>query len=276
MRITLLLLIFDASFLLNGQETNRNLQLITILDSATLEPIPFATIKTKKEIFYANEKGTFPASRLNDEKSLSLSCIGYKNKTVTKLKKLETIYLAPQSYQLKKATISAEPPDPIEIGYHKLGHFFPHTSHSTINKSVNAVYIPAPAKSGLITTILLSLNQLKKGQKFNVHLFEFGANGFPANLLFSKHLTISKKTRFIEVEVFDQNIQIPNNGIVVGLEFLTSDSVITGLDQARVNMTTKLEQNMSFFFYDNQWKKVTWPLGDQTWNNRFGLIYQPY
>lgn len=72
-----------------------------VLDSLTLQPVPYAVITTLSSGVYCDSLGNFQMKNIQDE-VLNISCMGYQRKIVsTNFNKCDTILLAPIFEELK-------------------------------------------------------------------------------------------------------------------------------------------------------------------------------
>lgn len=87
-----------------------NAQTITVLDTNTQKPIPFATLLLKqgdKIVFgtYANRGGIAAIPTIEFEKVL-VSCIGYDDKSFLRDEAINTIYLIPKAIELNEVSLT--------------------------------------------------------------------------------------------------------------------------------------------------------------------------
>ena len=95
--------------------------LVKIIDATTKEPIPYATINIdKKEHLISNDEGFFnlPETAIQDENTLTITYLGYKNLEVkvSQLSKLDYIIaLTPTIFELDDVQVNGEKPNPYVI-----------------------------------------------------------------------------------------------------------------------------------------------------------------
>jgi len=212
-----------------GQDVSK----LQILDKNTKAPVPYATIVKKNENagLYADEKGYFDVTFQHND-TLFISCIGYFSKIIpaNDVKKQRTIYLTPKTYDINEVVI--KPGDNnIRIkhwGYDKS------KSDITISNAPGATfvtYIPNETQSKVVLKDIIiptkSKKRLSKAKDiregyFRLHIFAVNDSGSPGKELLTKDMVYNTSdfSRKFKIELVEQNIFIPNNGIFVGIEWL--------------------------------------------------------
>lgn len=118
MNKTITLFLSGLLLLLNTYLYSQNLT-STVLDSATLQPIPYATVILNKKGVITNEEGKFSfliENDINETDSLFISCIGYESigRPLNEFTG-NTILLSPKAIELREVIVSNKEYSPEEI-----------------------------------------------------------------------------------------------------------------------------------------------------------------
>lgn len=201
-----------------------------ILDSTTKEPIPYVNIWIEGEEngATANEIGEFILAKADADKTIIFSAVGY-GETRIKVNAIKpVINLEPKAIELDGLTIVprknklkriVNPMNAIDETYFA-------STCSGSNPMMLARYIPYREKYSE-TPFISSLNFLThsnvRNTLFYVRLYSVNKDGNPGELLHDEPITgkaITKKKGVTTVDVSKLNIQIPETGLFVAIEWL--------------------------------------------------------
>lgn len=195
-----------------------------VVDNKTKIPIPYAIIKIADKIFYTDSIGKCFINKEIVLEDIKISCIGYQSQSLFKSKNCEEIiYLNPKEIILPE----------VEISYKKgrlktLGSLKKTTNTLAMpNHSIIAVYFSNESKNNkIIRKILLPYKTNGViSSSFRLHLFSVNKNNIPESELIEKNIISlpTDKKGELEFDVSQFNIAIPNNGIFIGIEWLSSE-----------------------------------------------------
>lgn len=209
-------------------------QKIQILDKETNDPVSFATIlnKHKNSGAYADKNGYF-IFEFQKNDTLVISCIGYFSKIIAikTSNDQDVIYLNPKMYNINEIVVK---PDSKEQKTRHLG-YDKHKPDFTICNTPGAIiasYILNQTQlSIVIKEIIIPTKEKKRSSEHNniqegyirVHLFTVNpVNNSPDKELLTKNLiyNTSELKRNIKIDISDQNILVPKEGVFVGIEWL--------------------------------------------------------
>lgn len=241
-----------------------------IKDKISNKSIPFASISLKNHTIgvYTNEEGLFdltiiiPIDDIKD--SLLVGCLGYEKITISlnDIKKRSQILLTPVDYKLPEITITPKRKSKIittELGFHTKKPNRVYTSGSiTKEGNITAIFIENSIfGNAYIKELIFRLepHYHEEPAIIKVHLYEkdqYSADLKPSNELILENLfiTVSPKTKNLKVDVQKYNIQMPDSGVFVGLEWVkgrisnkhVSDFSLSGV--APVYRNTQLEPSI--------------------------------
>lgn len=256
-----------------------------VIDNETNKGIPFASVIYLKDPNlqggYTDSLGNFKLQILNLE--LQISCIGYQTLVINgnDLKINQTIKLKPLVYDLNVVEIKPRKHITTQLGYFKPATYNKLVDGKTVlmyRKLTNyiAQLIPNIKKEeGLyITKLKYNLsNHIKKPSPVNekgceptllrVHLFEVDKNtNKPGKELLTKNLIFKndcQKNNLI-VEVSDENILMPTNGVFVGLEFIDNSRsvLVSNYPFYVLNLVTENKQVLNTYVSSHQekWENI--------------------
>jgi len=271
MKKILLLLFFGIYALLNTKAQSQ--KHIVVLDSNSFKPISYTTIQGGKNITYADINGK---ANINFEaSSYTISSIGFQTKSITYNLLKDTIFLSPQVYQLKEVFSQEEKKKfYYKIGYDRERHLFSKSQVLTPN-FLYASYIAPKDSNSIISELIFKIKPKTDHHYFNVSLFTVGKNNLPSNTIYQKKILVqtNKKNFTITHHIESERIQIPPEGIFVGISYISEEN--NKAFYPRLKMTTKLDSNLSFVLYKNQWRENN-PFNSSSWNGRIGLKMVSY
>ncbi|MEE1898939.1 carboxypeptidase-like regulatory domain-containing protein [Flavobacterium rakeshii] len=260
MKITLLIVFLLQSLLVFPQT-------ITVLDEADSAPIAFASVYLLKNNKIAggaacNEKGkaTIPNKEYD---SLRITCIGYKNKSVSANAVTKNIYLSPSQYALNEIVISNNTTTIAFKG--KKGRFLGFSNHmeevvffkNTFNKpvgikqfSIKFESIPVYSKVRLVMyKVTDSIRHVKPGESLLTKDILFDIEPNDGNELV--------------VNLTDENLTLPIEGAYIGIESIYSYTINNGkiIESQSVTKFETIEHRPPLYltnyrFTDNGWRNI--------------------
>ncbi|WP_299123199.1 carboxypeptidase-like regulatory domain-containing protein [uncultured Tenacibaculum sp.] len=266
----------------------------TIIDSETKEGIPFVNIWIENENIgtSSNEKGEFELN-INSPKTIVISAIGYETKKIHSNTIKKSITLIPQLIQLDEIAITTKKKNKKQI----IGKF----RKSKINfyfscgktPWVSARYFPYKENyndTAFLDKIRILTNSEVKNAKFNIRLYGVNEKGEPEGYIHDSNIIgVAKKgKRITEVDISDLNIQFPEKGFFVAIEWLIIDTnkyeykyKRKGSNKKHIAISyspnigtvpSETAEN-SWRFSRGQWKKV-WKnkSSSKRYNNKYNLL----
>lgn len=203
-------------------------QQVVVADNNTKEPLPYATIVFSQERkgIYADNSGKFTVPlQYNATDSVNISILGYHTKYTLVINLHDTVYLEQKAYELPTVTILPKDKNIIKLGNIKSkrnGYF---GMSATFTPVVIASYISnTHYENCYIEKLYFKYLHQKDGFSYLVRpqLFEVGGNGEPAAPLLSKSTTLilPEKGGILEIDVSNEFIVFPENGLFVGMEII--------------------------------------------------------
>lgn len=184
------------------------------------QPIPYVSIFVENESVTttSEENGTFSIDALANAK-LIFSALGYEKKTVLAANASKVV-LKSVVFELNNVVIAkAKKPKTLEIGQ---------VSNSILEAfdtgpKIDAKFFPFDAKykkTSWIKKIMLFTDSPIEGASIKLHLYAVDANGFPGEELLTQDLIVNLKKGIFrhQFDIYDLNIQMPENGIFVAFE----------------------------------------------------------
>lgn len=248
------LLIFHILFVISTYSQ----EIFVIADRDSKTPIPFANIKTNRQVYYSNIDGKIEKNILMKKDSFTISCIGYQSNTFYYSNKIDTLFLEPYTIQIKTVDITPlESRKTMEVGYHNKRSFFP--NHFIGKDSlVLAVYIPNENGKKQINEIIYALSQLKKSDQFIALLFEVDKNQQPHNVIYKKTIDTKSLNRKGIINISNEHIFFPENGLFVGFAWISENKKydVNLYEEIKVKVFDDKNTVNSFLFRYNQWESI--------------------
>ena len=280
-RIIIALFFISSTWLLKSQEVK-----ITIIDSLSNEPIPYASvcfIDTKTGT-YTNENGTFSTDRSNH--SILVSHLGYRPRTFMQPTKDAIIKLQPEPYFLSEITVTPGKRKTEEIGYikYKSNFFIPGLSGDEL-----AVYFPNRHNTDKsIQEIKIRFNTsslIKKSLEidflsvFKVNIYsKIESSSEPDSSLLVKDMVFTSKIikPVTRIDVSEYNLKLPANGAFISIEWVgieseTTKEIITNYkNRTEPFISTTFENTNTLVYERNKFSDNKWTLIDKI--NKFNTL----
>lgn len=217
-----------------------------VKDSISGEPISFVNIWVENEpIGTTSETNGGFSLDIKEDKVLVFSALGYEVKKVSS--KTELILLKPKVFELKEVVVSLpKKTKEIEIGVSKKRFFLPE----------NQVVPWILAKKFHLEDKNKDLNFVKEinfftkskvdNGVFRARVFEVKPDGMPGEDLVSDEIIVEVKKGKdkVTVDVSKYNIQIPNEGIIIGFESLF-------IDRNKYNQEARIIDSKNTIYIEN-------------------------
>lgn len=171
----------------------------------------------------ADEKGDFNLSKFSETDTLTFSAIGFKKKTLLYRNLKTSVVLDSALTQLSEVRIYQN--QEVWLGYTDQKETIQTTN--LLNSSLFETGIIVKNRERLKGT--LSTIRIKAGfigtpkLPYRVNVYSIGKDGLPAENLLKKEIIFipkTKKLKWFEFNIDEQGIQLPEDGICIGLEFL--------------------------------------------------------
>jgi hypothetical protein len=198
-----------------------------IIDYETKKEIPYAAIllqKANKIIYgtYTEFNGEFAIEKSQLFDSLIVECMGYHKRAVDRnqIESKDTLFLKQKHYLLQEVIVTNKKTK--ELGYLNM----PNTSFYGIGKGLEKiVFIENSANEyHTISAFLFQVEKIKTRIGFRIHFYKKAIDSFMPD----EEITNQNKIYFlekgskgqIEIDLIDLGLEIPLNGIFIGLEAL--------------------------------------------------------
>ncbi|MFS4449313.1 carboxypeptidase-like regulatory domain-containing protein [Maribacter sp. 2307UL18-2] len=229
MRYIIIILFLSLTFQTNGQQ-------ITVRDSINKEVISFSTISFGNGLGnFADEEGRFVFAKENykDVDTLFISAMGYAEKMVLTKALPKDVLLKPEVSQLNEVVVSAPKQGKFKVRKQKPkthGDIFA-SWLPTVESEVAVLFERHEDKPSQISKLLLPINAETKyktkgkGKFATIFRVNFYKNqgGLPGQPIGYENMVFSideNEDKVFELDVKDEFIYIPENGIFVSLQVL--------------------------------------------------------
>jgi hypothetical protein len=172
----------------------------------------------------ANENGEV-AFNYSPTDTVKISCLGFKAVSILAISILnsEEIVLQPISFQLDEVRITQRQ----KTEWWGVGGNKSDLGTSVMPKGKMAIYIPNPDKKiGTINKLryflsgIIFTNEYKI--PFRIHVYDVGEDGKPNKEMLPDLIMVqSKKRKWFEIDISQYQLNIPENGFFVAMEFLS-------------------------------------------------------
>lgn len=202
-----------------------------IKDSITNVPIPYVNIWIENENIgtTSNENGKFILDNFDNSKVIVFSAIGYTTKKINSKLIKNIVELNPQITELKEVIVNSKKQNKeIKIGQFeksKINHYFgcgtkPWIVARYFNFQDNYSQTPILKKIKLLTKSDV------KNSKFNIRLYSVNEKGEPENYIYNENIIgiALKGKKETEIDISNLNIEFPEKGFFIAIEWLIIDS----------------------------------------------------
>lgn len=201
-----------------------------IINSETKEKIPYVNIWVENLSIgtTSNEEGEFSLN-VDNSKTILFSALGFETKK-TKSNSIQMIVeLKPQITELKEIVVKSKKlTRQLGIGefeQSKINHYFACGTTPWIAARYFD-YKESYNNTPFLKKIRLLTKSDVKDSKFNIRLYGVNENGEPENYIYDENIIgIAKKGKKItEIDISDLNIQFPEKGFFISIEWLIIES----------------------------------------------------
>lgn len=240
----------------------------TIIDEKTNEKVPFVNIWVENENIgtSADANGKFTLEKLESDKILVFSAIGYENLKINSNEIKEVVKLVPTITNLKEVVLIQRKNNLFlvieEFKKSKINHFWGCKTPWMVARYFD--YKESYNKTQYLKSIkLLTRNDNKQDAIFNLRIYNKGKNGEPENYIFDENIIgIAKKGKKItEIDVSQLYIQIPQKGFFIAVEWIITE--INKHEYSYKNSKTNLE--VKDFKYSPSFGIIPSDLNDNSW-----------
>ena len=246
-----------------------------IINSQTKEKIQYVNIWVEDENIgtTSNEKGEFELE-VDNYKIIHFSAIGFETKKITSDSIKNIIKLKPITTKLNEVVINSNKKTEEKI----IGKF---------KKSKVNLYSSSGTKPWIIarffeynedykeTTFLNKIKVLTKshiqGSEFNIRLYTINNNGEPEGYIYNQNIIgVAKKGKNItEVDISDLNIEFPEEGFFIAIEWLIIEKNKHEFDYTVLDSKKKqkgISYEPSFGTLPTETDKNSWKYTNAEWN----------
>ncbi|MFN7332003.1 MAG: hypothetical protein ACK5SB_03325 [Flavobacterium sp.] len=236
-----------------------------VLDSITHQPVSYANIWNEKQIIRNSDSLGFFEVPMTEQKLLKITAIGYEEKVFRSNE--SPIYLKPVPYLLDEVVIRKPKntnPTVVAKASRKGQAFY-------VQYDAQSVCVVKFVKGDAVLKFLKSITFYSRTssnqRKIALIFYSVNANGAPGELLNTETLicNLKKGDKETVVDVTDQVIEVPKEGLFVGLQHLlieenknySHDKNATQLSffyEPGIFFWEDTTANDSWCFYNNQWK----------------------
>ncbi|WP_298397537.1 carboxypeptidase-like regulatory domain-containing protein [Flavobacterium sp.] len=240
-----------------------------VKDSLTGNPIPYVNIWVEGENIgtTSEENGIFEI-KTSKEKKLVFSAIGFQTK-ICRVSETSEIILNSIVYQLENVEISKlKYTKELEIGDSKKIHHKHLSGDKPWIYGKLFTYEPNYAETPFLKEIVFLSDSEKKDAKLKIRIFQLKDSLPDEDMLFEDvFVSVKKGMRKNVVDISKYKIKMPNNGVVIGLEWLIIEEnkylyeyTYNKIKQSAINYAPSLVVNYSevensFRYTGGKWKK---------------------
>lgn len=223
------------------------------------QPVPYVNIWVQGENIAttSEENGEFIIHTTPD-KSLLFSSLGFEKKVVS-AKEASIVKLEPTSYQLNEIAITKRRRNRrLEIGQ---------IENTTLQAFDNGPridvkffpYYKSYTKTKYLSKIALLTDCKIENASVKIRIYKADANGFPAEELLDKNLivTVKKGIQTTWVNISENNIEFPTQGVFIGVEKLMIEKNRTEKGVAPNVLYSFVERESMFTYSGGIWNKKT-------------------
>ena len=255
---------------------------ITVLDTETRQPVPFATVllKLNSNIVYGNycrQDGKIDIDLEISFDNAEISCVGYQNKIIDKISLTNTVLLKKDIIDLDEVVINKTIQNFNLLGYTNFKKDFIVGLGKGMEEVVfidNATRTPLPLKS-----FLFRIEKAKSKIAVRVHFYKKMANIMePDEEMLTEDLVtyIETKTKgTVEIDVSGLNLYLPAEGAFIGIEALGKVDDATGdfVDDTQygdvgLRLEYSYRQGVPATFVRNRFRVKSW---DNNLGSQLGL-----
>ena len=197
---------------------------LRVIDSLSQTPIAGVELKSGKHIFVSNAQGAFNVgNQVLESITISHDCCYEKN--VRYKDGMDTIYLQRKPQLIEEITVNSNFTHPLsELGYYNMRKKNK-LNGSLSNSSVLVVFMPYSNANTYINRILLDIKSRQDISNYGVHLYKVDSTGMPGELIYQQKIEVGSLKKEGVIEVRDEQLTIPENGLYIGLEnFVSSET----------------------------------------------------
>lgn len=206
---------------------------VFIVDSSTKMPVKYAEVyvHNAEKYMLADSLGVITLSEKEAKEKITVSCLGFKAKTLATNDIQDTVLLFSKKNKLDKVVIRSSGKE-VQYGFVNSPTYFFFPKAKVNKRFYPAVYIknPSPDVLSYINTVsarIRSTDRHKKG-KIRLHIYEFdpdtetiGQELLRENLIF----TIGTTPK-IKAFPLNKRLKLPKNGVLVALQLVNDAAVI--------------------------------------------------
>lgn len=214
-------LIFINILLLLSHFLHSQTKQLHVIDSLTQTPIGGVEVQSGKHIFVSNAQGVINlGSNVVESITFSHDCCFEKN--VRYQDGMDSIYLQRKPQLIEEITIDSEFTHPLsELGYYNMRKK-KKLNGSLSNSSVLVVFMPYSSANTYINKILLDIKSRQDITQYGVCLYKVDSTGKPGELIYRQKIEVGKLKKEGIIELRDEQLTIPENGLYIGLENYSS------------------------------------------------------
>jgi hypothetical protein len=252
----------------------------TIIDTKTQEKIPYVNIWVENENIgtSSNENGEFYFEKLEADKILVFSAIGYETLKINVNNISNNVKLIPTITSLNEVVLKAKKNEnELVIGKFKKSKINTYLANGK-TPSIYARFFEfkeAYLKNIFLKKIkLVTLNNLNHDAVFNIRLYNIGENGQPDGYLHDENiLTYAKKgKKLTEINLTNLNIQFPEKGFFIAVEWIITDEnkyEYNFIDETSLNKNKAYTYSPSIGTIPAETNENSWVYNNGKWNKTF-------
>ncbi len=248
-----------------------------VIDSISQDPIPFVNIWVEDQDVstMSNLQGVFSLPKINENKILVLSAVGYVTKKISVNEIGNSIDMAPQIEYLDEVIVSAPSKKRkltklvSKIDKSKLNAYLPGVKEKRTMFAKFFQYNDDYQKTPFLQEIRIATRSEIKDAKFNVRLFAINENEEPEGYIYPRNLiaTAKKGRNITRIDLSNFNLQIPKEGFFIAIEwlYLSEDSYYWNSYQPEMGFMQLETDRGSWHYLYTKWVKI--------WKNSGELEY---
>lgn len=191
-----------------------------VIDSVTLEPIPFYNVDCGMKFDFGDEQGLF---KLDTARKCTISCIGYNSQVVNINRQTDTIILSPKANDLEKVTVVGTRNTKTQrVGPIDEFQLFPNSSKISAYWHKGSILIHIPNEdslSGKIKSILIPLKERCEFLYYRISLLSVNSYVRPSGFLLNSDIVLKGNELKDQVDVSKYNIDFPLDGVFISFDW---------------------------------------------------------
>jgi hypothetical protein len=240
---------------------------ITFLNALSKDPIAYVEVSFGSSVLVADGNGKIQLD-LSEIDTLNIYGTGYDHLCLVKQQISDTIFLNPNTINLKTVIIKAKK-ELAEVGFHHSKNIGWARAKGDVTR---ATFVKSDQCQGVIKHLFFRMKNQAEDTDYIISLFEKGDSVYPGRLVYSQKYTSESGKNLLKIDVLDANVVFPEEGIFVGIKLISKRDE----DLSYLKLTKTYGNPLSFFLYENMWFEHDNLNAEYNLTYKIGLEVIPY